>query len=133
MWRPFCISNLKRYQTVYEFKRAHLKNQNLKLRAPYFAGRGEHRKPIKVIKVLCVKSASVTGIAKGVAMARNNRCVFVCYECLVLKYGTLTAPNKLTQNLLTFNIIIKKWSRVQCECTICQNSLQNNLHPYHFY
>ena len=44
-----------------------------KARSPYHVARRNLRKTIKVIKVLRLKSASVTGIAKGIVMLQNNR------------------------------------------------------------
>ena len=47
--------------------------KNKKSRTPYVIARGDHRKTIKVIKLLRVKCESVTGIA----MAHNIRCLLV--------------------------------------------------------
>ena len=60
----------------------------------YLIALGGHRKTIKVIKLLCAKQALVTGITKEIVMTHNNRNFFVCYKCLVLKYGTLNTPHK---------------------------------------
>ena len=47
------------------------------MKTPYPIARGDHRKTIKQIKVLRVKCAPVTGIAKGIVMAHTNSCLFV--------------------------------------------------------
>ena len=39
--------------------------------------RGDLKKSAKIIKVLCVKCAPVTGIAKGIVTFHSNRCVLV--------------------------------------------------------
>ena len=38
---------------------------------------GDHRKTVKVMKVLRIKFALVTGLPKGIVMARNSRCLLV--------------------------------------------------------
>ena len=62
---------------------------------PYLIARRGHRKTIKVIKLLCVRQALVTGLAKEIIMTHNNKNLFVCYKCFDLKYKTLTTPHKL--------------------------------------
>ena len=47
-----------------------LKNQ--KPRVHYLIAQGDHRKTIKVIKVLRAKCAPLTGTTKGIVMADNN-------------------------------------------------------------
>ena len=47
-----------------------------KLRIHYLTARGDHRKTVEVIKVLRVKCVPDTGIAKGMLMAHNSRCLF---------------------------------------------------------
>ena len=54
------ISPVKRYQTTYEFKKAQ------KSRTPYLIAWEENKKTIKVLKVLRVKYAPVTDMAKGI-------------------------------------------------------------------
>ena len=44
---------------------------------PYLLVLWDHRKTIKVIKVLLVEFAPYTGIAKAMEMTRNNRCLLV--------------------------------------------------------
>ena len=41
---------------------------------PYLLALGHHRKTIKVMKVLLVACAPYKSIAKGIAIARDNRC-----------------------------------------------------------
>ena len=54
-------------------------SKNQKLRKHYFITGGDHRKTIKVIKVLNVKCAPFTGIAEGIGMAHGNGCLLVSH------------------------------------------------------
>ena len=60
------MSAVKCYQTVYEFKCGF---KSHKPRKPHLVTQGDHRKAIKVMKVLNTKCAPVTGNAKGIVMA----------------------------------------------------------------
>ena len=51
--------------------------KNQKPRTPYLIAQGDHRKTIKIMKVLLVKYAPVTGIVKGIVMTHDSRCLFV--------------------------------------------------------
>ena len=46
-------------------------------RKPYLVAGGDHRETVKVMKVLRIKFAPVTDLAKGIVMARNSRCLLV--------------------------------------------------------
>ena len=50
-----------------------------KPKRPYLITEADHRKAIKVTKVLCVKCAPVNIIAKRIVMAHNNRYLFARY------------------------------------------------------
>ena len=63
------ISAIKRFQTVYQ-ESAKPKSQQPK--TAYLIARECRRKPIELIKLLCVKCSSVTGTAKGTVMTHNN-------------------------------------------------------------
>ena len=79
------ISAVKRYQTVYEFKRAHLKTK--KPWTPNLIAWGNQRKTIKVIKALRVKHVPVTSIAKGIVMSHNNRFIYLLFIITLFKVG----------------------------------------------
>ena len=85
MWRPeirkgtykyapmkvyFCCKTLSNGIRIQE---SAFKKQ--KARSPYHIVQRDHRKTIKVIKVLRLKYAPVTGIAKRIVMFHNNRCL----------------------------------------------------------
>ena len=57
------------------FGKSAFKNQ--KPKADYLTGWGDHSKTMKVIKVLRVKCAPVTGISRRIVMDHNNRCLLV--------------------------------------------------------
>lgn len=71
------ISAAKRSQTVYEFKKAYLKAWNRGL--PILLMLEEITKKFKVIKLLGIKCVPVTGIARGIVIAHNNKCLLVRY------------------------------------------------------
>ena len=52
-----------------------LKNQ--KQRTPYLTARGDHGKLIDITKLLPVKFAFVSGIAKGTVTTQSKRCLLV--------------------------------------------------------
>ena len=64
-------------QTIYDFKKKEIHLNIQKPSMPYLLARGDHRKTIKLIKVLRVKWAPVTGIDKGIVMDHYNRSLLV--------------------------------------------------------
>ena len=46
-------------------------------RKQYLVAGGDHRETVKVMKVLRIKFAPVTDLAKGIVMAYNSRCLLV--------------------------------------------------------
>ena len=77
MWRPEIRARIENYianESLHTLSNSIQKSifRKQKLRTHYLIAGGDHRKFVKVIKVLRVKCASATGIAKGMLMAYNG-------------------------------------------------------------
>ena len=67
----YCKTLLNRMQ----IQKSTFRNKGAKIH--YFVAQGNRKKIIKAIKVLWIKCTPVTCIAKGIAIAHNNRCMLV--------------------------------------------------------
>ena len=73
------MSAVRRYQTVYDLKKMHLKTKNPESSTLLFEE--IIRKTIKVLKGVPVKCAPVTGTDNRIVMTHNNRCFLIKREC----------------------------------------------------
>ena len=82
MWRPEVRARIENYianESLHTLSNSIQKSifRKQKLRTHYLIAGGDHRKFVKVIKVLRVNCAPATGIAKGMLMTYNNRRLLV--------------------------------------------------------